>query len=73
MDAQERQDDNAFLRQCAIPEEERAKYTTQPWAGEYRWFRSPNVICLEPISAAHAGGCERIVDVEFEHRDVRPT
>jgi hypothetical protein len=47
MDAQERQGDNAFLRQWTIPEEERAKYTTQPWAGEYRWFRSPNVICLE--------------------------
>ena len=45
MDAQKRIED-AFLREWTIPEEDRAKYTTQPWAGEYRWFRSPNVLCL---------------------------
>ena len=37
----------AFLRELTIPEEDRAKYTSQRWAGEYRWFRSPNVVCLE--------------------------
>jgi len=37
----------AFLRELTIPEEDRAKYTSQPWTGEYRWFRSPNVVCLE--------------------------
>ena len=37
----------AFLRELTIPEEDRFKYTTQPWTGEYRWFRSPNVVCLE--------------------------
>jgi hypothetical protein len=42
-----RQQDEAFLREWTIPEEDRAKYTSQPWAGEYRWFRSPNVVCLE--------------------------
>jgi hypothetical protein len=47
MDAQKRDDGDAFLREWTIPEEDRAKYTTQPWAGEFRWFRSPNVICLE--------------------------
>jgi hypothetical protein len=46
MDAQKANND-AFLREWTIPEEDRAKYTTQPWAGEYRWFRSPNVVCLE--------------------------
>jgi hypothetical protein len=40
-------DDDSFLREWTIPEEDRAKYTTQPWVGEYRWFRSANVICLE--------------------------
>jgi hypothetical protein len=40
-------EEDSFLREWTIPEEDRAKYTTQPWAGEYRWFRSPNVICLE--------------------------
>jgi hypothetical protein len=39
--------DEAFLRELVIPEEDRAKYTSQPWSGEYRWFRSPNVVCLE--------------------------
>jgi hypothetical protein len=39
--------DEAFFRKWTIPEEDRAKYTTQPWAGDYRWFRSPNVVCLE--------------------------
>jgi hypothetical protein len=37
----------AFLRELTIPEEDRAKYTSLPWTGEYRWFRSPNVVCLE--------------------------
>jgi hypothetical protein len=39
--------DEAFLREWTIPEEDRAKYTSQPWSGEFRWFRSPNVVCLE--------------------------
>ena len=42
-----RQRDEAFLREWTIPEEDRAKYTSRPWTGEYRWFRSPNVVCLE--------------------------
>jgi hypothetical protein len=39
--------DRELLQQCTIPEEDRAKYTSAEWAGEYRWFRSPNVVCLE--------------------------
>ena len=42
-----RQRDEAFLRDWTIPEEDRTKYTSQPWDGEYRWFRSPNIVCLE--------------------------
>jgi hypothetical protein len=42
-----RQQDESFLREWTIPAEDRAKYTSLPWAGEYRWFRSPNVVCLE--------------------------
>jgi hypothetical protein len=37
----------AFLRQWTIPEEDRARYTTAKWNGEFRWFKSPNVVCLE--------------------------
>jgi len=38
-----------FLRQYTLPEEDRAKYTSVRWSGGYRWFRSPNVVCLEKV------------------------
>jgi hypothetical protein len=47
MDGKRQQDDDAFLREWTIPEEDRDKYTSQQWTGEFRWFRSANVICLE--------------------------
>jgi hypothetical protein len=40
-------DDDAFLRTFVFPEEDRPLLTTTRWRGEYRWFRSPNVIPLE--------------------------
>jgi hypothetical protein len=40
-------DDHAWMRQFVIPEEDRHLYTSMRWSGEYRWFRSPNIICLE--------------------------
>jgi hypothetical protein len=42
-------EEHELLRQVTIPEEDRAKYTSAQWSGEYRWFRSPNVICLEKV------------------------
>jgi hypothetical protein len=39
--------DDSNLREWTFPEEDRALYTTAPWRGGYRWFRSPNVVCLE--------------------------
>jgi hypothetical protein len=36
-----------FLRQCIWAEEDRHLFTSSRWAGGYRWFRSPNVVCLE--------------------------
>ena len=41
------EDDHALLRQFVIPEEDRHRFTSVKWAGEYRWFRSPNVVCIE--------------------------
>lgn len=41
--------DHDLLRRFTIPEEDRARHTSAKWAGEYRWFRSPNVICLEKV------------------------
>jgi hypothetical protein len=40
-------DQHAFLRQFVVPEEDRHRFTSVKWAGEYRWFRSPNVVCIE--------------------------
>jgi hypothetical protein len=42
-------EEHELLRQYIIPEEDRAKYTSAQWSGEYRWFRSPNVVCLEKV------------------------
>ena len=39
--------DESFLRLVTFPEEDRHLFTTAPWKGEFRWFRSPNVIPLE--------------------------
>jgi hypothetical protein len=36
-----------FARQLTLPEEDRPTYTAARWDGGYRWFRSPNVVCLE--------------------------
>jgi hypothetical protein len=51
MDAQQDNQDiskaEAFLRSVTWAEEDRHKFTTAPWRGEYRWFRSGNVVCIE--------------------------
>jgi hypothetical protein len=39
--------EHALLRMLIIPEEDRVRHTSARWAGEYRWFRSPNVVCIE--------------------------
>jgi hypothetical protein len=42
--------DHKFMRSAALPFEEcLPSYKCGPvkWSGGYRWFRSPNVICLE--------------------------
>jgi hypothetical protein len=49
-------EEHAFARQLTIPEEDRAKYTSMKWQGGYRWFRSPNVICLEKARRLKALG-----------------
>jgi hypothetical protein len=35
------------LDQLVLAEEDRARFTITKSSGEFRWFRSPNVICLE--------------------------
>jgi hypothetical protein len=36
-----------FLQRFVWPEEDRRLFTTAAWDGGYRWFRSPNVVCIE--------------------------
>jgi hypothetical protein len=43
-----------WLRQWTVPEEDRAKFTSEPWRGEARWFRSPNVVCFASWKRSHA-------------------
>jgi hypothetical protein len=43
--------EHEFLRRHTFPEEDRHRYTSATWAGEYRWFRSPNIVCLEKVRA----------------------
>jgi len=38
-----------LLRQLVIPEEDRGQFTSSGPSGQYRWFRSPNVICIEKV------------------------
>ena len=53
MDSQrdDRDDDEAeaFIRSITWAEEDRHKFTSAPWRGGFRWFRSPNIVCLEKI------------------------
>ena len=36
-----------FLQNYTCPEEDRHLFTSVPWGGGYRWFRSPNILPLE--------------------------
>jgi len=41
------EDEVAWWRTFVFPEEDRPLFTTAKWDGGYRWFRAPNVVCLE--------------------------
>jgi hypothetical protein len=47
---------HAFARRVLPPEEDRVKLNAVRWEGGYRWFRSPNVICLEKARKLKAEG-----------------
>jgi hypothetical protein len=47
----------AFVRQISLPVEDRMQYMPQNIGhGPYRWFRSPNVVCLEKYRQLKAAG-----------------
>jgi hypothetical protein len=39
--------DEEFLRSVVVPEEDRHRFTSTHWRGEYRWFRSSNIVPIE--------------------------
>ncbi len=54
--------EHAFARQVTLPVEDRKLLQLQFKAREcgYRWFRSPNVVCLEKYRRLRAAERERI-------------
>jgi hypothetical protein len=38
--------DETFMREITPAEEDLHLFTSAPWRGGYRWYRSPNVVCL---------------------------
>ena len=49
-------EDEAFLRRLIFLEEDPPLFTTRPWGGGYRWFRSPTIVCLEKYRRLKAVG-----------------
>jgi hypothetical protein len=50
------EEEHEFARSILLPEEDRRIVSPIPWQGGYRWFRSPNVICLEKARRLKALG-----------------
>jgi hypothetical protein len=48
-------DDDEFLKTLVFAEEDRHRFTTMPWRGEFRWFRSSNVVCMEKYRSLKPG------------------
>jgi hypothetical protein len=63
------QPDDDWLRNWTVPEEDRSKYTSEPWRGEARWFRAPNVVCLDLWRRQNG----RLYDQRADQERVRPT
>jgi hypothetical protein len=52
--------ENELYRRLTLPQEERRRLTH--WQGGYRWFQSPNVVCLEKarfVRTRHAATIKR--------------
>jgi hypothetical protein len=48
--------EHAFAQLVIPPEEDRARLPLARWEGGYRWFRAPNIICLEKARRLRANG-----------------
>jgi hypothetical protein len=36
-----------LLRELVLAEEDRARFTSSKSSDQYRWFRSPNIVCIK--------------------------
>lgn len=46
--------DEVDMRRCMLSEEDLRPYRWRnPWRGEYRYFRSENVVCIEHFRGPH--------------------
>jgi hypothetical protein len=41
------EEDEKLMQALTPPEEDRHLFTRERWSTGFRWFRTPNVICLE--------------------------
>jgi hypothetical protein len=41
------EDDETFMRRIIFAEEDRHRFTSTPWRGGFRWFRSSNIVPIE--------------------------
>jgi hypothetical protein len=52
--------DEAFMREIAPAEEDRHLFTSAPWNGGYRWYRSSNVVCIEQYARAASAPTSKV-------------
>jgi hypothetical protein len=52
-------EEHAFYRSLIWAEEDRTKFTTAPWGGCHRWYRNPDIHCLEHYRRANTAQCGR--------------
>jgi hypothetical protein len=52
-------EDDEFWKTWTFPEEDRRAFTSAPSCGGYRWFRSPNIVCLERYRWTRKDGARR--------------
>jgi hypothetical protein len=48
--------EHEFAREVTLPEEDRVRFPQFRWRSGYRWFRTPNVVCLETVRRLKATG-----------------
>ena len=57
VESKKKTDADTFWRKLTLPEEDRRRlFPGEKRVGGYRWFRSPNVVCLEKFRRLKVAG-----------------